>query len=40
MDIPTKNGEIIQMKGNFQKEFTYEIPKEKKNKKIKEFLYF
>ena len=33
LDIPTKNYEIIQMKGNFQKEFTHEIPIQKKLKK-------
>lgn len=32
MDIVTKNEEIIHMGGNFQKEFTHEIPIEKKIK--------
>ena len=32
MDIPTKSYEIINMAGNFQKEFTHEIPIEKKIK--------
>lgn len=29
-DIYMKHGEVLQMKGNFQKEFTHEIPVEKK----------
>lgn len=31
-DIPTENDKIIQMTGDFQKEFTHEIPVEKKIK--------
>lgn len=36
LDIPTKSQEILIMRGNFQKEFTHEIPVEKKvkNKRI------
>jgi len=30
MDVPTTNNCILHMGGNFQKEFTHEIPKEKK----------
>lgn len=30
LDIPTENNKMIQMRGNFQKEFTHEIPVEKK----------
>jgi alkylated DNA repair dioxygenase AlkB len=30
IDIPTEPNKIIQMKGDFQKEFTHEIPPEKK----------
>jgi alkylated DNA repair dioxygenase AlkB len=29
MDVPTEKDKIIQMRGNFQKEFTHEIPQEK-----------
>ncbi len=36
LDVPTKPNKIIQMTGNFQKEFTHEIPVEKK---IKECRY-
>jgi alkylated DNA repair dioxygenase AlkB len=32
MDVPTESNKIIQMAGNFQKEFTHEIPVEKKVK--------
>lgn len=32
MDIPTINGSILHMAGDFQKEFTHEIPVEKKIK--------
>jgi len=32
IDIPTEPNQIIQMSGNFQKEFTHEIPIEKKVK--------
>lgn len=32
MDIPTESNKIIQMRGDFQKEFTHEIPIEKKVK--------
>ncbi len=32
MDIPTKSQEILIMRGDFQKEFTHEIPVEKKVK--------
>ena len=35
MDIPTNSTEIIHMGGNFQKEFTHEIPIEKKIKEIR-----
>jgi len=31
-DVPTENNKIIQMRGDFQKEFTHEIPAEKKIK--------
>ena len=30
MDIPTESNKMIQMYGHFQKEFTHEIPVEKK----------
>lgn len=33
MDVPTEPTQIIQMAGHFQKEFTHEIPMEKKIKK-------
>ena len=32
LDVPTENNKIIQMRVNFQKEFTHEIPAEKKIK--------
>lgn len=32
LDVPTENNKIIQMVGNFQKEFSHEIPVEKKIK--------
>jgi alkylated DNA repair dioxygenase AlkB len=32
LDLPTEPNKIIQMTGNFQKEFTHEIPVEKKIK--------
>lgn len=34
-DIPTETGKIIQMWGDFQKEFTHEIPVEKKVKGVR-----
>lgn len=34
-DIITKNNYLIQMAGNFQKEFTHEIPIEKKVKEVR-----
>lgn len=36
LDLPTDPNKIIQMAGNFQKEFTHEIPVEKK---IKDYRY-
>ena len=36
LDLPTESNKIIQMAGNFQKEFTHEIPVEKK---VKESRY-
>ncbi len=35
VDVPTENNKIIQMKGDFQKEFTHEIPVEKKVKGVR-----
>ena len=35
IDIPTDPNKIIQMYGNFQKEFTHEIPVEKKIKEVR-----
>ena len=35
MDISTDTSKIIQMAGNFQKEFTHEIPMEKKVKEVR-----
>lgn len=39
-DIPTKNFEILQMGGDFQKEFTHEIPVQKKIKESRVSLTF
>ena len=38
VDIDMNSSEIIHMGGDFQKEFTHEIPKEKK-KRRKIFIY-
>lgn len=35
MDVPTDPNKIIQMAGDFQKEFTHEIPVEKKVKEVR-----
>lgn len=35
LDVPTESNKIIQMAGNFQKEFTHEIPIEKKVKECR-----
>jgi len=35
VDVPTENNKIIQMMGDFQKEFTHEIPVEKKIKEVR-----
>ena len=35
LDVPTKSYHLLQMGGNFQKEFTHEIPVEKKIKDIR-----
>ena len=35
IDVPTGASKIIQMAGNFQKEFTHEIPIEKKVKEVR-----
>lgn len=35
IDVPTEPNKIIQMYGNFQKEFTHEIPVEKKVKEVR-----
>ena len=35
LDVPTKSYHLLQMGGNFQKEFTHEIPVEKKVKDIR-----
>lgn len=35
MDIPMKSGEVMHMGGEFQREFTHEIPIEKKIKEIR-----
>lgn len=40
MDIPTISSKIIQMTGNFQQEFTHEIPIEKKIKGVRYSLTF
>ena len=40
MDIPTDPFKIIQMTGNFQKEFTHEIPVEKKIKNVRYSMTF
>jgi len=40
MDIPTDPCKIIQMSGWFQKEFTHEIPVEKKIKSARYSLTF
>lgn len=39
-DIPTKNNEMIQMTGDFQKEFLHEVPIEKKIKETRYSLTF
>ena len=39
-DIPTETDKIIQMTGDFQKEFTHEIPVEKKSKVDDIHLHF
>ena len=39
-DIPTKNNEMIQMTGYFQKEFLHEVPIEKKVKETRYSLTF
>lgn len=40
LDVPTESNKIIQMVGNFQKEFTHEIPVEKKVKECRYSLTF
>ena len=40
LDLPTQSNYIIQMAGNFQKEFTHEIPVEKKVKGARYSLTF
>lgn len=40
IDVPTESTKIIQMAGNFQKEFTHEIPLEKKVKDCRYSLTF
>jgi alkylated DNA repair dioxygenase AlkB len=40
LDVPTEQNKIIQMFGNFQKEFTHEIPVEKKVKDCRYSLTF
>ncbi len=40
IDVPTEPTNIIQMAGNFQKEFTHEIPVEKKVKGVRYSLTF
>lgn len=40
LDVPTKSNKIIQMAGDFQKEFTHEIPVEKKVKECRYSLTF
>ena len=40
LDVPTDSNKIIQMAGNFQKEFTHEIPVEKKVKECRYSLTF
>lgn len=40
LDVPTEPNKIIQMAGNFQKEFTHEIPVEKKVKDCRYSLTF
>ncbi len=40
IDVPTEPTKIIQMSGNFQKEFTHEIPVEKKIKECRYSLTF
>jgi len=40
MDVPTNPNHIIQMAGDFQKEFTHEIPMEKKIKGVRWSLTF
>lgn len=40
IDVPTDPTKIIQMAGNFQKEFTHEIPIEKKIKDVRYSLTF
>jgi alkylated DNA repair dioxygenase AlkB len=39
MDVPTTSGSIMWMQGDFQKEFTHEIPVEKKNKNKQNLLH-
>jgi alkylated DNA repair dioxygenase AlkB len=40
LDVPTEQNKIIQMAGHFQKEFTHEIPVEKKVKECRYSLTF
>lgn len=40
MDVPTEQNKILQMAGNFQKEFTHEIPVEKRVKGARYSLTF
>ncbi len=40
VDVPTEPSKIIQMAGDFQKEFTHEIPVEKKVKECRYSLTF
>jgi len=40
IDVPTDPSQIIQMAGNFQREFTHEIPVEKKVKGVRYSLTF
>ena len=40
LDVPTESNKIIQMCGHFQKEFTHEIPVEKKVKECRYSLTF
>ena len=39
-DIPTENGQLLMMKGEFQREFTHEIPIEKDKNGVRASLTF